>query len=119
MLYFYVEQVVSIAEGIKRYARGEIEITDVNNVYLSRKELNVGRLGRGHALDTGTCKSLIDASLFIKTMGDCQNLRVACTEEHGYTMGYIAGARLMSLGQAMRPPYGEYLCRIGEECYAV
>lgn len=119
-LYFYDEQVVSIAKAVRPSSRGEIEITDVNNVYLQRGELSVERLGRGHAwLDTGTYDSLVDASIFIKTLEDRQGLKVACIEEIAFTMGYIDRASLMQLGAAMKTSYGEYLCEIAKGANAV
>jgi len=115
-LYFYDHQVVSITKSIKPSARGEIEITDVNNVYLKNKQLHVERLGRGHAwLDTGTYESLIDASIFIKTVQERQGLKVACIEEIAYQAGYITNEQLRALGRVIPTAYGEYLQKIADE----
>jgi glucose-1-phosphate thymidylyltransferase len=115
-LYFYDNKVVDIARRVKPSARGEIEITDINNEYLRQGKLTVERLGRGYAwLDTGTYESLIDASVFIKTVEERQGLKVACLEEIAYTMGYIDRAQLKVLGAGMKTSYGEYLLRLAEE----
>ncbi|MFH0753873.1 MAG: glucose-1-phosphate thymidylyltransferase RfbA [Candidatus Omnitrophota bacterium] len=115
-LYFYDNRVVSIARNVKPSARGEIEITDINNAYLKEGTLNVERLGRGYAwLDTGTYESLIDASIFIKTVEERQGLKIACLEEIAYEMGYINKAQLIALGQSIKTSYGEYLLKIAEE----
>ncbi|MBF0531740.1 MAG: glucose-1-phosphate thymidylyltransferase RfbA [Candidatus Omnitrophica bacterium] len=115
-LYFYDNQVVDIAKQVKPSARGEIEITDINNEYLRRGCLNVERLGRGYAwLDTGTCESLIDAAVFIKTVEDRQGLKVACVEEIAYALGYIGKDQLKTLGREIKTSYGEYLLRLAEE----
>jgi len=115
-LYFYDNQVLDIARNVKPSPRGEIEITDINNEYLRRGELNVERLGRGHAwLDTGTYESMIDAAVFIKTVQDRQGLKVACIEEIAYHAGYINKEQLQHLGAAIRTEYGEYLQKLAEE----
>lgn len=115
-LYFYDNKVVEIARGVKPSARGEIEITDINNEYLRLGKLQVERLGRGYAwLDTGTYESLIDASVFIKTVEERQGLKVACLEEIAYAMGYIDRQKLKALGQAIKTSYGEYLLKLAEE----
>jgi glucose-1-phosphate thymidylyltransferase len=115
-VYFYDNQVVKIAKNLKPSARGELEITDVNRVYLKRKELKVKLMGRGYAwLDTGTYDSLIDASIFIKTIEDRQGLKIGCIEEVAYRMGYISAKKLSVLGKALPTSYGEYLKNIAKE----
>lgn len=115
-LYFYDNEVVNIASSIKPSPRGELEITDVNNVYLERGALSVSLLGRGFAwLDTGTYDSLMDASLFIKTFEERQSLHIGCIEEIVYRMGYISRAQLLGLASELRTSYGDYLKRIAEE----
>jgi glucose-1-phosphate thymidylyltransferase len=115
-LYFYDNKVVEIARSVKPSLRGEIEITDINNEYLRQGKLHVERLGRGYAwLDTGTYESLIDASVFIKTVQDRQGLKVSCIEEIAYVMGYINKEQLAALGAGIKTSYGEYLQRLAEE----
>ena len=115
-LYFYDNLVVEIAKKIKPSARGEIEITDVNNTYLQQGKLYVERIGRGYAwLDAGTCSSLLDAGIFVKTVEERQGFKIACLEEIAYAMGYISREQLSVLGRAIRTPYGEYLERLAEE----
>jgi len=112
-LYFYDNQVVEIAKGIKPSKRGELEITDVNNAYLKRHQLKVKLLGRGHAwLDTGTYDSLIDAAMFIKTIEDRQGLKIGCIEEIAYRMKYITKEQLEKLAGRIDTSYGEYLKNI-------
>jgi glucose-1-phosphate thymidylyltransferase len=110
-LYFYDNQVLDIAAGLKPSARGELEITDVNRTYLGRDQLHVEKLGRGIAwLDTGTHESLIQASNFIQAVEERQGLMVGCLEEIAYRMGYIGRADLERLGRAMASSaYGQYL----------
>jgi len=109
-LYFYDNKVVKIAKSIKTSARGELEITAVNNEYIKRGKLNVELLGRGHAwLDTGTYESLIDASIFIKTIEDRQGLKIGCIEEVAYRKGYITKKQLLRLAHGVPTAYGEYL----------
>lgn len=113
-LYFYDNEVVEIAKKIQPSSRGELEITDVNNVYLRRGELRVERLGRGTAwLDTGTHASLLDAANFIKVVEDRQGLKLACVEEIAFRMGYIDKAQLAKLAEPLRKNgYGQYLLQI-------
>ncbi|MFH0738950.1 MAG: glucose-1-phosphate thymidylyltransferase RfbA [Candidatus Omnitrophota bacterium] len=109
-MYFYDNSVVKIAKGIRPSARGELEITSVNNAYIKRGKLKVKFLGRGHAwLDTGTCESLINASIFIKTIEDRQGLKIGCIEEVAYRMGYINKKQLLILARGIPTGYGEYL----------
>ena len=109
-LYFYDNNVVEIAKNIKPSKRGEIEITAVNNAYIKRGKLKAEFLGRGHAwLDTGTYESLIDASIFIKTIEDRQGLKIGCIEEVAYRMGYIDKKQLARLAEGIPTGYGEYL----------
>ncbi|MDO8038843.1 glucose-1-phosphate thymidylyltransferase RfbA [Janthinobacterium sp. SUN137] len=116
-LYFYDSQVCGIAARIAPSARGELEITDVNRVYLERGELNVELMGRGMAwLDTGTHESLLEAGQFIATIENRQGLKVACPEEIAYRRGYIDAAKLEALAQPLKKnAYGQYLLRLLEE----
>jgi len=116
-LYFYDNQVCDIAAGIAPSPRGELEITDVNRVYLERGELNVELMGRGMAwLDTGTHESLLEAGQFIATIENRQGLKVACPEEIAYRKGYIDAAKLEQLAQPLKKnAYGQYLLRLLEE----
>jgi glucose-1-phosphate thymidylyltransferase len=116
-LYFYDKQVCDIAASIKPSARGELEITDVNNVYLQQDQLKVELMGRGMAwLDTGTHESLLDASQFIATIEKRQGLKVACPEEIAYRKGYIDAAQLAKLAAPLKKNnYGQYLLQILED----
>jgi len=109
-LYFYDNDVIKIAKGIKPSKRGELEITCVNNEYLKKGILKVELLGRGTAwLDTGTADSLIEASMFIKTIEDRQGLKVGCIDEIAYRMGYINRAQLEQTADSIDTGYGQYL----------
>jgi glucose-1-phosphate thymidylyltransferase len=110
-LYFYDNQVVDFAAGLAPSARGELEITDLNNRYLSMEQLQVEVLGRGMAwLDTGTHASLLEASQFIETVEKRQGLKIACPEEVAFRKGYIDATALAQLAVALgKTPYGEYL----------
>ena len=116
-LYFYDNQVVEIAAGLKPSPRGELEITDVNRHYLQRAQLHVEKLGRGIAwLDTGTHESLMQASSYIQAIEERQGLMVACLEEIAFRMGYISAADLERLARAMATStYGRYLFRVLEQ----
>lgn len=116
-LYFYDEQVVSIASSIRPSARGELEITDVNRRYLEAGELNVEIMGRGMAwLDTGTHDSLFEASLYIQTIERRQGLKIACPEEIAYRLGYIDAEKLLALAHPVaKSSYGRYLASIVQD----
>ncbi|EEJ43350.1 glucose-1-phosphate thymidylyltransferase [Leuconostoc mesenteroides subsp. cremoris ATCC 19254] len=116
-LYFYDNDVVKIAANVQPSARGEIEISDINQTYLERGDLDVQVMGRGYAwLDTGTHDSLLEASSFIATIQKQQNLKVASLEEIAYRMGYIGIAQLEKLAQPLKKnDYGQYLLRIVAE----
>lgn len=113
-MYFYDNQVVDIAQGIRPSARGELEITDINQAYLAKDELDVELMGRGFAwLDTGTHDSLQAAGSFIATVQKRQNLKVACLEEVAYRMGYIDADKVYELAQPLKKnDYGQYLLRL-------
>ncbi|MGO4573228.1 glucose-1-phosphate thymidylyltransferase RfbA [Microvirga sp. 2TAF3] len=115
-LYFYDEQVVEIAAGLKPSARGELEITDVNRAYLERGQLHVQRMGRGFAwLDTGTPDALVDATEFVRALERRQGFRIACPEEIAFNLGWIDQAQLIRLGQELsKSSYGQYLLRVAQ-----
>jgi glucose-1-phosphate thymidylyltransferase len=112
-LYIYDNAVLDIAAGLKPSARGELEITDVNREYLRRGRLKLVKLGRGTAwLDTGTHRSLLDASQFIATIESRQGLKVACLEEVAWRMRFITRDQLESLAQSMAPDFKDYLLNV-------
>lgn len=117
-LYFYDPQVVDMAKSLRPSARGELEITDINRLYLKQGQLTVERLGRGYAwLDTGTHSSLLQAANFIETIEQRQGLKIACPEEVAFRMGYISAHQLINLADSYRNnDYGRYLLHlVGEE----
>jgi glucose-1-phosphate thymidylyltransferase len=116
-LYFYDKQVCDIAASIKPSPRGELEITDVNAIYLQQGQLNVQIMGRGYAwLDTGTHDSLLDASQFIATLEKRQGLKVACPEEIAFRSGWIGAEQVRKLAQPMlKNGYGQYLLKVINE----
>ncbi len=113
-LYFYDNTVVAKAKSLKPSARGELEITDLNKLYLQEKKLNVQLLGRGFAwLDTGTHENLLEASDYISTIENRQGLKVACLEEIAYKKGYITKEQLLALAEPLKKnQYGQYLINI-------
>ncbi len=109
-LYFYDNEVLEIARNLKPSKRGELEITDVNRVYLERRLLQVEQFGRGFAwLDTGTPESLIQAASFVETIESRQGMKISCIEEIAYRMGFIDAANLSKLADGLRNRYGDYL----------
>lgn len=118
-LYFYPNSVVDVAAHIKPSARGELEITTVNQVYLNERKLKVKTLGRGFAwLDTGTHDSLSEASTFIEVIEKRQGLKVACLEGIAYRQGWISAEKLREMAQPMlKNQYGQYLMRLSEEVF--
>ncbi len=115
-LYFYDQQVVELARNLKPSARGELEITDLNRLYLDKGQLDVEIMGRGYAwLDTGTHDSMLDASQFIATLEQRQGLKVACPEEIAYKNNWIDGHQLEALARPLaKNNYGRYLLRLLE-----
>ncbi|AKJ69019.1 glucose-1-phosphate thymidylyltransferase [Pandoraea thiooxydans] len=116
-LYFYDNGVIDIAKSIKPSARGELEITDVNRVYLEQQQLDVQMMGRGYAwLDTGTHESMLEAGQFIHTIEQRQGLKVACPEEIAYRRGYIDAKKIECLAAPLiKTSYGKYLLRLLED----
>jgi glucose-1-phosphate thymidylyltransferase len=116
-LYFYDDQVVDIAAGLKPSARGELEITDVNRTYLERGQLHVKRMGRGFAwFDMGTQDSLLEAAAFVQTLEKRQGLRIACPEEIAHDQGFITHDQFIALGKTLeKSAYGQYLLRVASE----
>jgi glucose-1-phosphate thymidylyltransferase len=116
-VYFYDDRAPAFAKSLKPSSRGELEITDLNRIYLSTGELRVERLGRGTAwLDTGTHNSLLDAGVFVRIMEERQGLKVACVEEIAWRSGFIDAEQLVKLaGPLEKSGYGEYLLRIVSE----
>ena len=115
-LYFYDNEVINIAKNIKPSARGELEITDVNRVYLERGALDVQIMTRGYAwLDTGTFQSFADAALFIKTIEERQGLKIGCIEEIAFRLGYINADQLRTVAKPLeKSGYGNYLLKLLE-----
>ena len=116
-LYFYDKDIVDVAKSIKPSARGELEITDVNKVYLERGKLSVEKMRRGYAwLDTGTHDSLLQAASFVQTIQARQGLKVSCIEEIAYRMKYIDAAQLLKLAEPLaKNDYGQYLQRLANQ----
>jgi glucose-1-phosphate thymidylyltransferase len=113
-LYFYDRTVVEIAQTLKPSARGELEITDINKIYLERNQLQVEKLSRGVAwLDTGTHESLLQAASFVETIEQRQGLKIACIEEVAFRMGYISADQVAVMGREMsKNAYGQYLIQM-------
>lgn len=115
-LYFYDNDVVKIAKSIKPSKRGELEITDVNKIYLKKKKLSVEFLGRGFAwLDAGTYDSLLDSSLFIRTIEERQGIMVGCLEEIAYKQGFITKKQLLERAKHLNSVYAKYLLKVAKE----
>ncbi|HYD87720.1 MAG TPA: glucose-1-phosphate thymidylyltransferase RfbA [Vitreimonas sp.] len=120
-LYFYDARVAEIARALKPSPRGELEITDLNRIYLEQGALNVEQMGRGFAwLDTGTPDSLLEAAEFVRTLEKRQGMKIACPEEVACRRGFIDRAQLRALGEKLsKSTYGEYLMRIADEAGAL
>ena len=115
-MYFYDQQVYELARSLKPSARGELEITDLNRLYLNQNQLSVQVLGRGIAwLDAGTHESLLQAATFVQTIEERQGMMISCPEEIAYRMGYIDEAQLLKLAKQINNSYGEYLERLAKE----
>jgi glucose-1-phosphate thymidylyltransferase len=116
-LYFYDKDVVTMAKSLKPSPRGELEITDLNRLYLEKEKLNVEIMGRGYALlDTGTHDSLLEASQFIATLENRQGLKVSCPEEISYRQGWINATQLEKLAAPLsKNGYGQYLKKVLQE----
>ncbi|MCX6897462.1 MAG: glucose-1-phosphate thymidylyltransferase RfbA [Verrucomicrobia bacterium] len=115
-VYFYDSEVVEIARNLKPSPRGELEITDLNRVYLSRGKLSVAQLGRGIAwLDAGTHESLLQAANFVQAVQDRQGLMICCPEEIAYRLGFIDSMQLQRLARAIPNAYGDYLQRVATD----
>ena len=115
-LYFYDNSVIEIAKNIKPSKRGELEITDVNNEYLKQNLLSVEFFGRGFAwLDAGTYNSLLDSSMFIRTIEERQGIMVSCLEEIAYRKGFITKEQLIKISKNFNSNYGKYLEKIAKE----
>ena len=116
-LYFYDKNIVNVAKSIKPSARGELEITDVNKIYLQRGNLRVEKMRRGYAwLDTGTHESLLQAASFVQTIQTRQGLKVSCIEEIAYRMKYIDAEQLLKLAEPLaKNDYGQYLQRLAKK----
>jgi len=115
-LYFYDSSVVEKARALKPSERGELEITDLNRLYLNQGDLRVEKLGRGFAwLDTGTPESLLQASSFVQTIQERQGFKIACLEEIALSLGYLTTAEVTAAGERMKSDYGKYLVEIANE----
>ena len=117
-IYFYDKKNAKIAKSLKPSARGELEITAENEVYLKKGELEVGLLGRGFAwFDAGTHSDLLKASKYIETIEDITDLKIGCIEEIAYSQGFIDKEQLIKLAEPLKKSgYGDYLCRIADDC---